>query len=408
MVRYKMVGRDVNSSPLQFRTWIVDDTPDYVQERYTGFKSGPDPLVDVSGYVIYDDSVIANFNLPLPTSWKTTLRVLPKCIPYSHFAIIGDFAYLFGGQITDKIYRASLDRPADWEDTGAVLPTPLYGGQLAIINDVIYLFGGNNGEGTDTIFSAPVSDPLNWTNHGSLLPRHIQISQLGIVDGYVYLFGGLEINHATSRIFRASTDAPLIWEDTGADLPFAMYNSQIAIIENKIYLYGGQQFATTVLDTIFVASTSDPLAWTISDYYLPYSMCGGQFFTVGNKGYMITPVAPGRVGLEFITGVPINNGFARILQCDLVTPDRWMDTLRQVPGEISQSQIGIIYDRLFLFGGSGSTVIFANNYEVKYKFGSEAVVTYADITRTQYHETPNKLDLFRVLGFPPWKTDYGS
>jgi len=63
---------------------------------------------------------------------------------------------------------------------------------------------------------------------------------------------------------------------------------------------------------------------------------------------------------------------------------------------------------LFLYGGSGSSVIFANGYEIKYKFGSAAVVEYGDITRVQYNSTPSKLDLFRVLGFPPWKTDYGA
>jgi N-acetylneuraminic acid mutarotase len=426
MVRYKMVGRDVNSSPLQFRTWIVNDTPDYAQQHFTGHKSGPDPLVDVSSYIIYDDTVVADFNLPLPTKWKSTLRVLPQSLPYSHVAIVDDFVYLFGGQITDHIFRASLNKPADWIDTGVTLPTPLYGGQLAIIGDRIYIFGGNNTEATDEIFSAPTSDPLNWTNHGHLLPQTLHKSQLAIVDGYIYLFGGVQhFSHATARIFKASTDDPLTWTDTGANLPFAMYSSQVAVIDGYIYLFGGQTTPNTPMDNILRASTSDPLTW--ADYaFLPYALAGGQFFTVGNKGYLITPIAPGRnyvpiPGVDpplekvIIPGfgpaggsININTGAARILRCDLATPYGWIDTLQQVPGEISQSQLAIIYDRLFLFGGSGSSVIFANSYEIKYKFGSVAAVTYGDITRVQYHSTPNKLDLFRVLGFPPWKTDYGA
>jgi hypothetical protein len=432
MVRYKMVGRDVNSSPLQYRTWIVDDTPDYTQERFSGYKSGPLPLVDVSGYIIYDDTVVANFNLPLATSWVSTKRVLPDSLPYSHVAVIDEYVYLFGGQITDHIYRAHVNTPADWVDTGARLPTPLYDGELAIIDDRVYIFGGNNGEATDTIYSAALSDPLTWVNHGALLPKSVYGSQIGIIDGYIYLFGGVEhFSHAMKNIFKASAADPLTWVDTGFTLPDALYNSQLAIIDNYVYLFGGQFFANTPTDNIYRAPLSNPTSW-LTYAYLPYAACGGQFFTVGNKGYLITPIAPGRFfeqipelatpshgvnpdQVVIISGfgenggqITINNGFARILRCDLGTPYAWIDTFKHVPGEISQSQLAIIYDRLFLYGGSGNSVIFANNYEIKYKLNAVATTTYADVTRTQYHNTPNKLDLFRVLGFPPWKTDYGN
>ena len=406
MVRYKMVGRDVDSSPLQFRTWIVNDTPDLDQSRFSGHKSGPHPLVDVSAYIIYDDTVVADFNLPLPTKWKSTKRVTPQSLPASHVAVIGDFVYLFGGEITDKIFRASLDRPADFVDTGATLPTPLYAGQLAIIADRVYIFGGNNGEATDEVFSAPLSDPLTWVNHGHLLPQTLHSSQLGIIDGYIYLFGGIQhFAHATSRIFKASAADPLTWTDTGRDLPFALYNSQLGIIDGYAYLFGGQQFADTPVDNIFRAPLTDPLTWV--DYaYLPYKATAGQFFTVGRFGYMITSIAQGRQTVA--RDVVINNGEARILRCDLSTPHGWVDTLQHVPGELNRSNLAIIYDRLFMYGGSGSSVIFANGYEIKYKFDSAIVVEYGDITRVQYSAVPSKLDLFRVLGFPPWKTDYGA
>jgi N-acetylneuraminic acid mutarotase len=218
---------------------------------------------------------------------------------------------------------------------------------------------------------------------------------LGIIDGYIYLFGGIETNHATASILRAAADDPLTWVDVSANLPEPLYNSQLGIIDGYVYLFGGQTFLNTATDTIYRASLSSPLVW--SNYSsLPYETCGAQFFTVGNKGYLIGPTPDS------------GESFAKILRCRLSNPGQWIDTLKTVPGVLSQSKLAIIYDRLFLFGGSGSSVIFANNYRAAYKFDLPNAIAYTDITRIQYNETFNKLDLFRILGFPPWKTDYGS
>lgn len=404
MVRFKMVGRDVDSSTVQHRTWVVDDTPDLDQTRFSGYKSGDNPLVDVSAYIIYDNNVIADFNLPLPTKWKTTFKTTPQSLPYSHLAIIDGYVYLFGGEVTDKIFRAPVNRPTEFEDTGAVLPTPLYGGQLAIIDGYIYIFGGNNGNAVDTIFSAPTSDPLTWTNHGSLLPETVYNSQLCIVDGYVYLFGGAQhFTHATSRIFQATTSDPLTWTDTGKDLPIPLYNSQLGFIDGYLYLFGGQQFRDVPVDNILRANASDPLTWV--DYaYLPYASTSAQFFTMGRSGYLITAISPGRQAIS--SNITINNGEARILRCDLSSPHGWVDVLDTVPGEVTCSNLAIIYDRVFLYGGSGSSVIFSTEYRIAYLFNNTTAVNYGDVTRTQYFNTPDKLDLFGVIGFPPWKTDY--
>lgn len=404
MVRFKMVGRDVDSAPLQYRTWVVDDLPDLDQTRFTGYKSGPHPLVDVSAHIIYNDNVIADFNLPLPNKWKSTKKVTPQSLASSHLAIIDGYVYLFGGEVTDKIFRAPVNRPTEFEDTGAVLPTPIYGGQLAVLGERVYIFGGNNGEATDTIFSAPTADPLSWENHGNLLPQPLYNSQLCIIDGYVYLFGGAQhFSHATSRIFKTSSFEPLNWEDTGRDLPFPLYNSQVGLIDGYVYLFGGQKFVDTPVDNIFRAPAADPLAWV--DYaYLPYTSTQAQFFTIGNNGYLITPISPGRQAVS--PNVVMNDGEARILKCSLSTPYGWIDILETVPGEVTRSNLAVIYDRVFLYGGSGSSVIFATEYRIAYLFDNVSVVAYGDITRTEYYNTLNNLDLFKVICFSPWRTDY--
>jgi len=390
-----MLGRDVNSSPTQYRTWVVDGQPDFTGQHYTGHKSGPEPFVDVSAYTIFDPNAVVDFNLPNALDWQTSLRTMPSGPYDSHTAIIGNFVYLFGGKGDANIYRATLDNPADWQATGSFLPTVLSGAQLAIIGDKIYLFGGNNGEAADTIYSASVNDPLTWTNNGSRLPRKLYDSQLGIVDGYLYLFGGYEINNASNVIFKASVADPLTWVDTGARLPDPLYGSQLAIVNGYMYLFGGLFFPDTPTSKIYIASLSDPLTWGTSYYSLPYSTCYAQFFTIGTEGYLVGATTSSQY-------------FTPILRCHLNDPQKWVDSHRQIPGVVSQSQVAIIYDRIWLFGGNGSTVIFANNSQLKYKLGSAAVVNYGTITRTLYKNTPNKLDLFKVIGFPPWKTDYGA
>lgn|SRR6185436_5495411 len=406
MIRYKMLGRDTNSSPVQYRTWIVNNQPDFTGDMYNGLKSGNNPLVDICAYIIYDDTVIADFNLPNALHWNTTKKVLPNVVADAQLAIIDGYVYLFGGKISNKIYRAPINNPTDWIDTGAYLPVPLYGSQLAIINDTIYLFGGNDGTATDHIFSASLYDPLTWIDHGSLLPNKIHNAQLCIINNDLFLLGGRKDILALDNIYVASSNNPLNWSDAGQKLPNPLYGSQVAIIEDSVYLFGGLSSPNNPLKYIYSAPLNDPTNWNVINV-LPYPICNGQFFTVGNKGYLITPGAISFTDYLGDTSVPKSAG-TRILRCNLSSPTQWVDTFRTVPGEISESQVAIIYDRIFLFGGSGSSVIFANASELKYKFGSVAVANYGNITRTQYNNTINKLDLFKTLGFAPWKTSYGS
>lgn len=415
MVRYKMIGRDVDLNITQYRTWVVEDEPDLTGQFYTGLKSGTNPFVDIQAYAILDSSVIADFNFPLNISfpdiitWSPMKKVLPAAVYEGQIAVIDGYVdgydgyqgsvYIFGGKYSDTILRANLNRPAEWEITSGVLPSPISGSQLAIIDGYIYLFGGADTQSTDHIYSASVTNPLEWTDHGPLLPRKVQNSQLAIIDGYIYLFGGYEITHATAAILRASASNPLSWQDTGSTLPVPLYNSQLAIIDNNVCLFGGQNFDGYAANNIFTASLNDPTTWSTSLYVLPFETCCGQFFTVGDKGYLIAPTNTANYNEKYQT---------KILQCNLNTPFQWGDSGKTIPGNVSSSHLAVIYDRAFLFGGNGNSAIFANNYMLKYSFTNPSVIAYGNVTRTQYNNTPNKLDLFKVLGFPPWKTDYGS
>lgn len=407
-----MVARDVNSNPTQYRTWIVANNPDLGAQFYYGYKSGRNPFVDVSAYAINDPTVIAGFDLPMPANWNPTppeliqdypiRKVLPFTCEDSQLAIIDGYAYMFGGNITSHIYRASLANPADWIDTGATLPTPLYGASMAIVDGYIYLFGGNNGQNdtldgaaTNTIFSAPVSNPLQWTNTGVILPRKVQYSNLGMYNGNLYLFGGREVGASSTAILTASTSNPTIWTDTGQHLPLPLYGSCFSQIDGYWMLFGGNVTPDLPSAAIFSAPITSPTTWSF-DGYLPYQTAFSQFVTMGNVGYIIGPM----VGQTPFTG------FTPIIQCHLDTPNQWFDTDQYIRGQISHSNLAIIYDRIWLFGGSGETAVFACNQQLKFPFYSPIVQAYGNITRAVFPATDNLDNPYQALGMPYWKTDY--
>lgn len=399
MVRFKMLGKDIDAFPQQYRTWVVNGSPDFNAMFYTGLKSGDNPLENITAYLLLDNSVIADFNYPIVAkdnviNWITTRKVLPQAVYDGQLAIIGEYVYIFGGKSSNKILRANINNPTDWVDTGATLPSELSGSQLAIINQTIYLFGGQDEQTLDTIYSANVSNPLVWTNHGSLLPRKLQNSQLAIINGEIYLFGGYEITGASKAIIKCSTSTPLVWTDTGSQLPEFLHSSHLGIIGNNVYLFGGINAANNNSRVICSAPLNNPTNWS-SVGVLPYQISAGQFFTIGEKGYIIVPGSS--------TTQPYKT---KVIRCELSNPTSWVNTEKFIPGEASYSHLAIIYDRVFLFGGNGSSIIYCSNSLMKYNLSDNAIISYGNVTETQYNSA-STLDLFKVLGFPNWKADYG-
>lgn len=413
MVRFKMVARDINSNPLQFRTWIVSNTPDYTAQLYTGLKSGTNAFIDVFAVEIDDPTVVADFNLPIPTEWYQIdnmlnvsfpiRKVLPFAVEDSQLCILDGYAYMFGGKITNKIFRANLNNPGDWVDTGAVLPSNLYSAALAVIDGYIWLFGGNNGNESDagkgvldTAYSAPISNPLNWTNNGSVLPRRLHYSNLAITGGNIYLFGGREINDASNVIFSAPTTNPLNWTDTGARLPTPVYSSAFGQVNGNFMIFGGLLFPDTPTNLIWSAPVSSPLAWAVTGA-LPYQAAAGKFINIGGDGYIFTPT---------VSPTP-STSFCNILRANLqINPNLWLDTQRTIPANLSHSQMAVIYDRIWFFGGSGLTAMFACNQNIKYSFTAPKAFNYGFISRTVFQATDNINNPALALSIPWWITDY--
>lgn len=398
-----MLAKDINSNPTQYRTWIVSNYPDLDGYFYYGPKSGTNPLIDITAYAIEDNTLLLDFNLPLASSWEQPppqtnfpiLKTLPSGVEDAQLAVIDGYVYLFGGKVSSSIYQANINNPATWVDTGANLPTTLYGASLAIVNGTIYLFGGNNGTKTvANIYTASVSNPLNWTDHGALLPVALQYSSLGMQGGSLYLFGGQTGNQSSNVILSANISNPLSWINTGSTLPSAVYGSSLAQVDGYWMLYGGQFSFNTPTSSIWRASISTPTNWSL-DGYLPYATSFSQFITVGDDGYLIGPM----VGSNF-------TGFTPIISCYLGTPNIFTDTGQVVPGNLSHSQIAMIADRIWLFGGSGESAIFACNQLLKYNYYDTVIQAYSILTRSLFPMIDNFTNPFQALCFPWWKSDY--
>jgi len=390
-----MLGRDVNSFPLQYRTWIVNDEPDLTGQLYTGLKSGSQSFVDISVTELQDDAVIADFSLPNFQSFSMIEKTLPAMASNSQLAVVDGYVYLFGGDGSDRILRAELENPADWVDTGAKLPNQLAGSQLALLDGYLYLFGGQIGKtATDNIYRAPITNPLSWVDTGANLSTALYNSQLGVADGYLYLFGGCTNNGTTDLILRAPTTNPLTWVNTGDTLPSRRQGSHLGLVDGYFYLFGGSADGVLATNTIFRSSLLTPTVFSIVGT-LPESPFFGQFFTYGQYGYLITPVGTNSI-----------EPYTVLMRCLLNNPVSW-ETFSNIDGLATQSQVAIIYDRIFVFGGNSSSLIFTHNLQLKYSIESDSLSQiYGRKTRTQYQSTINQLDLNKVISFPFWKTDY--
>lgn len=408
MTRYKMIGKDFNASyPFQYRTWVVDNEPDFAAQYYMGPKAGSNPLIDVVAYAVNDASAIVDFLLPEPANWRPIplgylndfpiLELLPNTLEDSSIVIIGDYLYAFGGKLTSSIFQASINDPAIWIDTGATLPKAIYGSSFAVVGETIYLFGGNDGYNPiDNIYSASISDPLVWTDHGHLLPIHLDYSSLGMYNGELYLFGGRKYDGSPiANIFTASTSSPLSWTDTGSTLPQAIYGSTIAQLAGFWYLFGGQTSFTSCSNSICSAAINLPTTWNTAGT-LPYATAFSQFVSVGNDGYLIGPIVSDGYDM----------GFTGILQGSINNPTYWIDTEQTVPASLSHSNLAIVDNQVWLFGGSGNLGVFACNQLVKFNIGNPVAIAYGNITETIFNETDNAVNPFQVLGLPIWKTDY--
>jgi len=383
-----MLGKDFNSNPYEYRHWIVDE-PDFNADLYSGLKSGDNDFQTIDTFIVLDDGYSVDFNFPDGYTVINTKKVLPEAFAKAKTAIIDGYVYLFGGYNSAKIYRAKLDNPCDFEYTEYDLPRNIYGYELAIINDIIYIFGGvdgYDGYATDYIMSAPKNDPLTWTDHGSKLPDTLTDSHLAIVDGYLYLIGGQNSTN-WDAIYKADINDPFTWSIDGY-LPGRIKGSHLAVYNGYVYLFGGASNIYTATDTIIRANLSDLTTWeevgTLSNptAYGNIVVLGSQLFIYGGW-----------------------NNSKNILQSN--DGINWT-TYSSLPYDLVNSQIAIIYDRIYFYGGNGNSRICCTKQKNKFSFTNEQIALYALKTRLYFDLIYDPWILFQLLGFSYWNTDFGQ
>lgn len=402
MVKYKMTGKDMDMPPCDYgnpylprylyRTWIVNNSPDYSGAQYSGPKSGNLPLEDVLAYIAPTDGYY-DFNYPELSSWGESGAYLPNIDTYYSQVVINDgYAYLLGGVQSNDIYKASINNPLSWAHDG-YLNEAIYGSQSAIIDGYTYLFGGIGSDGyyVNSIYYANISAMNSWTKDVNTLPITLAHSQLAIIDGYIYLFGGETGYFApTNSILRASITSPKIWTNIGYYLPDKVAGSQVCVLDGYVYLIGGIDSNKNAINKIYKASKSNLTSWSISNT-LPIFVAFGQIVVIGDEIYYLGGYGSGGSVLK---GTWSNSGI------------NFTNLGNKIPGTSVGSQAAIIYDKVYLFGGNGNTSIYCCGNYIKYSFTDPQIQSYG---LNKYNFKLNSYNsLFQLLGFAPWKVDYGS
>lgn len=385
-----MLGKDIDSSLLSFRTWIVDGSPDFSGSSYNGPKAGEHDFTEVSAYIIPDGYQV-DHHIPEPFLWNNCKHVLPAQAAKSAFAIITDgydgydgYSYLFGGIDSDKILRASLHDPCVWEELDFTLPNKLHSSCFARIGDEIYLFGGADGyTATDEILMATVEDPLNWDVVGNL-PTPIYDQSLFNYDGYIYLVGGFT-DKSESIIWKADVSDPTTWTVSSSSLPERLAGTAVSLVDGYAYLFGGDKDGVAQ-STVCRASLNSLETWTNVGTLLS-PLAYGQSIVIGNKVYLY--------------------GNSEIVYSEFnIEMNVWKRSSFKIPGETYQGSFGVIRDQLFFFGGNGNTSIYASEVLIKFNYRSGIALSYAARTRTALTNSPSPTTWFGILGMAPWATDF--
>lgn len=75
---YKMRGRDVDAGSLTYRSWVVSETPDTTGGRYTGPKSGSNPLADITVVSFWQVSDVAAQTFTWRGAWSNVTTYDPN------------------------------------------------------------------------------------------------------------------------------------------------------------------------------------------------------------------------------------------------------------------------------------------------------------------------------------------
>jgi len=234
--------------------------------------------------------------------------------------------------------------------------------------------GGTNVTITGSNFVPANSTSNNWTLANSVTRSAVNGSATAVIGNTIYMFGGGSGSGSTNTIWSAPVSDPTTWTNTGKTLPAATSYASLVQIGDRLYMYGGRlNTTTTATNTIWSAPVSDPTTWTnvtqTTGKTLPANLSFSQVAVIDNSVYLFG----GRN-----TSTTSTNAIYRASTSD---PTTWtMVSGKTLPGALGFSSLAKIDDTLYLFGGAsdGGT----SNTNVIYSAPVSDPTTWTNVTQT--------------------------
>jgi len=408
VVKYRNIARDINTSIKQYRCWISDGYPGIDGYGFYGSKSGVNDFIDYNYYSI-PDGYTSNFLFPLAEEIARTKFTLPYPTDGASLLVLDGYIYLFGGKGSNKILRSLINDPNKWIDTQATIPEQLYDSSLILNKELgyIYLVGGNISYDcyhlpTKNVYRANITNPLVWETLVDRIPEAMSGMQIVYHGDNFYILGGKNSlgEYSTTVYLSNSLGDASQWN---VFFPYAIDNglSYCGCIINyktdELYLFGGE---TNLGWSNKIYSRSANLSNDLSNFELvgtlPYKISRPNIFIIGNTVYMYTHVDDNIDELSF----------CKILKCSVDNlSDGWKECDTVIINGSFNSQLAIIDNRIYLFGGSGSTNIQTSNQKIQYIYNDINVVEY-DFTLNDINQITDTKIVSNRLGYNYWITNY--
>ena len=285
-----------------------------------------------------------------------------------------DMVFLMGGRDAEKATCTEVDVYSDeWQTwvTATNMPTPREDAFVAAVDGKLYIMGGCDNKGNPgatatplntavkgTVPSAPptldltetpeeVEVTIQWLEVAPM-PTPRCLGATAVVDNIIYTIGGLESGSQTGllgRVVEAYDPVANKWT-TKASLPEGRFNMPAAACNGKIYIFGGVDTKLKVVDTVDVYDIATN-TWTAGIARLPKPAAGIAAVTYGDRIFLF---GGSRSPMLF---VPSTYYYSDVYEFDPVALTFTAGT--PMPVARNMSFVGVVGDEMYVIGGVEST-----------------------------------------------------
>jgi hypothetical protein len=190
-------------------------------------------------------------------------------------AVIGDYLYIFGGQLADGTYTtgsmfASIGPDGQigaWAPTTPLatpggIPLTYIGNSVVVRGRIVYVCGGNANDGASVNRSSnavsmaaqmPDGQLSNWLHSRPFPGPGVQVCAAVTTQTHLYVLGGADDQNSPQRVVYI---APLVeggllgeWS-RGPDLPQPLWFHMAGVVGNRIYVWGGATSDAGAADSV--------------------------------------------------------------------------------------------------------------------------------------------------------------